>query len=88
MELIDKISAGLESLGLDKYEVRLEGNQAFVIAIADLFADRNILQRQKYVMTAVKELITSGELHAVNIVALTKEQYRLHCLAEGKEFKL
>lgn len=88
MELVDKIAAGLETLGLDKYELRLEGNQAHVIAVADFFADKNTLQRQKYVMAAVREIITSGELHAVNIVTFTKDQYCLHCLAEGKEYTL
>ncbi len=54
--------------------VEVEGNRAMIQVTADAFEGMNRVKRQQAVYAAINDLIQSGELHAVSIVARTPSE--------------
>ena len=57
-------------------QVSGEGNHLGVVAVGDVFAGLRPVQRQQRVYAALRELIASGDVHAVQIRAYTPEEWR------------
>lgn len=81
MELLDKIHLALEELQADHFKIKLENGHLNILIVAPYFAQMSLLKRQQTVLGAVKSFVATGEVHAVNIKALTPEGYQQY-LAE------
>lgn len=66
-------------------EASIEGSEANVtgdgshfeaVVVAEVFADKSILEKQKMVYAALGEHITSGAIHALTIKAYTPKQWQ------------
>lgn len=75
MSLEQRIETALKS-GFANADIHLDlqGNKAQVEIVSDLFADKTRVQRSKLVYQAIDAFIRSGELHAVTIKALTRDE--------------
>ena len=56
----------------------MSGNHCTVVVVSDDFEGLNQVKRQQKVYQCLNEKIASGEIHAVNIRALTPEQWQSH----------
>lgn len=57
-------------------EVEMSGNHCTVVVVSDDFDGLNQVKRQQKVYQCLNDKIASGEIHAVNIRALTPEQWQ------------
>ncbi len=57
-------------------EVRVDGEGCSfsIIVISALFEGQSLLQRQRLLMAPFKDLIASGEVHALTVKAYTPDQ--------------
>ena len=57
--------------------VKVEGNgyQYQVTVVSDLFLNKPKVARQQWVYAQLKELITTGKLHAISMKTWTKEEW-------------
>lgn len=53
-----------------------QGNKFDVRIIDDTFANKRTVQRQQMVYTLVSEFISNGDIHALNIQALTPSEWQ------------
>lgn len=56
-------------------EVNGEGCNFDLLVVSDEFIDKKTLQRQQLIYTVLNPLISSGELHAVNMRTLTRAEW-------------
>ena len=54
--------------------VEVDGNRAVIQVTAETFEGMNRVKRQQAVYATINDLIQSGELHAVSIVARTPSE--------------
>ena len=54
-----------------KVEVSVDGNRANIKVISDVFVGMTRVARQQLIYSCIKEMIQSGDLHAVSIVTRT-----------------
>ena len=65
-----------QQIDADSLTVEMSGNHCTIIIVSALFDGLNQVKRQQMVYQCLQEKITSGEIHAVNIKALTPEQWQ------------
>lgn len=53
-----------------------EGNKFDLRIVDDAFEGKRLVARQQSVYALLNEFIASGEIHAVNIQALTKDEWK------------
>lgn len=72
----EEISARLEAV-IPNLEVYLDGEDCSfsAILISPHFEGMNLLSRQKLAMSALSDLLQTGELHAVSFNAYTPDEY-------------
>lgn len=63
--------------GMPGAEVNVTGDGSHfeAIVVSDVFAGKNLLQKQRLVMATVRPQLESGELHALSIKTFTPEQW-------------
>ena len=54
-------------------EIELQGNHCHVLIVSDEFTGLTPVKRQQRVYACIQPMIESGEIHAVNIRAITPE---------------
>lgn len=61
----------------DVFFVKVEGDgyKYHVTIVTDLFIDKSRVARQQWVYAQLKELITTGALHAITMKTWTKEEW-------------
>lgn len=57
--------------------VEIAGNHCSITIVSNGFDGLNQVKRQQLVYQCLNEMITSGEIHAVNIRALTPDQWQM-----------
>ena len=72
-EIIDLIQAHISA---DHIEVELLGNHCSVTVVSAEFEGMTAVKKQQHVYQCLNEKIASGEIHAVNIRALTPSQWQ------------
>ncbi|MBT8148928.1 MAG: BolA/IbaG family iron-sulfur metabolism protein [Pseudomonadales bacterium] len=65
-----------DHLRADVLDVELSGNHCNILVVSEDFAGLTPVKRQQKVYHCLADKITSGEIHAVNIKALTPEQWQ------------
>lgn len=66
----------LASLGDCEVRVDGQGNHFDILVIGDIFAGQRAVQRQQRVYAVLKEQITAGTIHAVNMKLYTVAEWR------------
>jgi acid stress-induced BolA-like protein IbaG/YrbA len=56
-------------------QVESEGSHYNIVAIGDLFDGKRAVQRQQIIYAALKEQISSGAIHAVNMKIFTLHEW-------------
>lgn len=64
-----------QQLDIDYLDVQLDGNHGTLLVVSEQFAGLSSVKRQQKVYACLGDKIASGELHAVNIRALTPDQW-------------
>ncbi|KTC82070.1 BolA family protein [Legionella cincinnatiensis] len=61
----------------DVYYVKVEGDGYHyqITIVSDIFLNKSKVARQQWVYAQLKELITTGRLHAINMKTWTKEEW-------------
>tara|TARA_B100000767_G_scaffold272965_2_gene301903 strand:+ start:4243 stop:4479 length:237 start_codon:yes stop_codon:yes gene_type:complete len=72
-EIIDLIQA---QMSVDHLEVELSGNHCSVTVVSAEFEGLSAVKKQQCIYQCLNEKIASGEIHAVNIRALTPSQWQ------------
>lgn len=70
------VAAINNNLDTEVLEVELSGNHCSVLVVSESFDGLNQVKRQQAVYACLNNKIASGEIHAVNIKALTPDQWR------------
>lgn len=65
-----------DALELDEVIVKVDGSHANITAVGELFADMSRVKKQQTVYAPLKEMIASGELHAVSIKTYTPTEWQ------------
>ena len=65
-----------DALALDELQVKFDGSQCSIIAVADMFADLSRVKRQQVVFAPLAEAIKAGTIHAVTVKTFTKAQWQ------------
>ena len=65
-----------DALTLDELQVKFDGSQCRVVAVADMFANLSRVKRQQVVFSALSGAIKDGNIHAVTIKTFTKAQWK------------
>ena len=63
------------SLSDCQIQVESEGSHYNIVAIGDLFDGKRAVQRQQIIYAALKEQISSGAIHAVNMKIFTLNEW-------------
>ena len=63
-----------QDIQVESLQVEISGNHCTVVIVSNEFEGLNQVKRQQRVYQCLNEKIASGEIHAVNIKALTPEQ--------------
>lgn len=71
-KIIQSLNDNIESTHL---EVDMQGNHCTLVIVSGVFEGLSPVKRQQAVYACLQDLIASGELHAVNISALTPSQW-------------
>jgi acid stress-induced BolA-like protein IbaG/YrbA len=74
-EIIQLLSAGIR---VEHIDVDLSGNHCTVTVVSEEFEGLSRVKKQQKVYQCLNEKIASGEIHALNIQALTPTQWREH----------
>lgn len=61
--------------GIFYVKVEGDGYQYQITIVSDVFLNKTKVARQQWVYTQLKELITTGKLHAINMKTWTKEEW-------------
>ena len=72
-EIIDLIQT---RISVEHLEVELSGNHCSVTVVSTEFEGLSAVKKQQCVYQCLNEKIASGEIHAVNIRALTPSQWQ------------
>lgn len=72
-EIEDMINAEID---LDELNVKFDGSQCSIVAVADMFGDLSRVKRQQVVYAPLREVINAGTIHAVTIKTFTKAQWQ------------
>ena len=65
-----------DALVLDELQVKFDGSQCSVVAVADMFADLSRVKRQQVVFAALASAIKDGSIHAVTVKTFTTAQWK------------
>jgi acid stress-induced BolA-like protein IbaG/YrbA len=57
-------------------EAEAEGSHLSLVVVSDIFSGLSRLKKQQKVLAVLNEKISSGEVHAVNVKALTPDQWQ------------
>ncbi|MBL4940115.1 MAG: BolA/IbaG family iron-sulfur metabolism protein [Colwellia sp.] len=63
-------------LTLDELQIKFDGSQCSIVAVADMFADLSRVKRQQVVFAPLAEAIKTGTIHAVTVKTFTKAQWQ------------
>jgi acid stress-induced BolA-like protein IbaG/YrbA len=63
------------ALSPDDLLIKLDGSHASITVVSDAFAELSRVKKQQLVYAPLKELIGSGELHAVSIKTYTPSEW-------------
>lgn len=66
----------LDALDVSEVLVKLDGSHANITVVGEMFADLSRVKKQQVVYAPLKDLIASGELHAVSIRTYTPTQWQ------------
>lgn len=72
-EVTQLINASIQTAHI---EVQMEGNHCNVLIVSSEFEGLTPVKKQQLVYACLNEKIASGEIHAVNIRALTPAQWQ------------
>ena len=56
-------------------QVETDGGHFNIVAIGEVFSNKRPVQRQQVIYGALKEQISSGEIHAVNMKTFTPDEW-------------
>ncbi|MGQ4276659.1 BolA family protein [Pseudidiomarina sp. E22-M8] len=74
---IDTIKELIQAaLVLEELIVKVDGSQASITAVSEEFADLSRVKKQQLVYAPLREIIASGELHAVSIKTYTPTEWQ------------
>ncbi|STY29722.1 BolA like protein [Legionella wadsworthii] len=61
----------------DVFHIKVEGDgyQYRITVVSDVFINKSKVVRQQWVYAQLKDLITSGKLHAISMNTWTKEEW-------------
>ncbi len=76
MEVIEIEKLINDALELDELQVKFDGSQCSIVAVADLFADLSRVKRQQVVFAPLAGAIKDGTIHAVTVKTFTKAQWQ------------
>jgi len=65
-----------DALELDELQVKFDGSQCSVVAVADMFGDLSRVKRQQVVFAPLADAIKAGTIHAVTVKTFTKAQWQ------------
>jgi len=65
-----------DQLETETLEVEVSGNHCTILAVSNEFDGLNAVKRQQKIYQCLNAKIASGEIHAVNIKALTPAQWQ------------
>jgi acid stress-induced BolA-like protein IbaG/YrbA len=65
-----------DALVLDELQVKFDGSQCSVVAVADMFGDLSRVKRQQVVFAALADVIKAGTIHAVTVKTFTTAQWQ------------
>ncbi len=65
-----------DALSLDELQVKFDGSQCSVVAVADMFADLSRVKRQQVIFAPLADAIKDGRIHAVTVKTFTKAQWQ------------
>ncbi len=65
-----------ESIGVKHLNVEMSGNHCSILIVSDEFEGLSAVKRQQKVYACLNEQIASGEIHAVNIKALSSTEWQ------------
>ncbi|SFV20690.1 BolA family protein [Pseudidiomarina donghaiensis] len=66
----------LDELDVSEVLVKLDGGHANITVVGELFSDLSRVKKQQVVYAPLKDLIASGELHAVSIRTYTPTEWQ------------
>jgi acid stress-induced BolA-like protein IbaG/YrbA len=66
----------LDELDVSEVLVKLDGGHANITVVGELFGDLSRVKKQQVVYAPLKDLIASGELHAVSIRTYTPTEWQ------------
>lgn len=72
-QIVQLLNAGIQ---VEHVDVELSGNHCTVTVVSDDFEGLSRVKKQQKVYQCLNEKIASGEIHALNIQALTLTQWR------------
>ena len=58
-----------------EFQVETDGGHFNIVAIGEIFSNKRPVQRQQIIYGALKEQISSGEIHAVNMKTFTPDEW-------------
>jgi acid stress-induced BolA-like protein IbaG/YrbA len=65
-----------DALTLDELQVKFDGSQCSVVAVADMFGDLSRVKRQQVIFAALAGAIKDGSIHAVTVKTFTTAQWQ------------
>ena len=65
-----------DALALDELQVKFDGSQCSVVAVADMFGELSRVKRQQIVFAPLADAIKDGSIHAVTVKTFTKAQWQ------------
>jgi acid stress-induced BolA-like protein IbaG/YrbA len=65
-----------DQIDTELLEVEVSGNHCTITAVSNVFDGLNAVKRQQKIYQCLNAQIASGEIHAVNIKALTPAQWQ------------
>ena len=65
-----------DALVLDELQVKFDGSQCSVVAVADMFGDLSRVKRQQVVFATLADAIKDGSIHAVTVKTFTTAQWQ------------
>ncbi|MDY7025831.1 MAG: BolA/IbaG family iron-sulfur metabolism protein [Pseudomonadota bacterium] len=75
--LVDQIQNALASdISHEICRTEMEGNHLTVLLVSEIFEGLNKVKRQQTIYKVLNSWIASGEVHAVNIMAHTPEEWQ------------
>lgn len=76
MEVIEIEKMLNDALELDELQVKFDGSQCSVIAVADMFGDLSRVKRQQVITKVLADSIANGSIHAVSVKTFTNAQWQ------------